>query len=91
MRIKDLIKSDAGFQYIIDSMDLQSAAGRRGMLNTEFSNDATFLETEWNRVAEAVRATGDIPNRRYYIDLRHCLMCLHDLSGTFASLASHTP
>ncbi len=91
MRIKELIKGDAGFQYIIDEMDIQSAAGRRGMLNTEFSNDATSLETEWNRVAEAVRATNDIPNRRYYIDLRHCLMCLHDLSGTFAALASHTP
>ena len=91
MRIKELIKNDAGFLYIIDNMDLQSAAGRRGMLNAEFSTDPEFLETEWNRVGEAVRATNDIPNRRYYIDLRHCLMCLHDLSGTFASLASHTP
>lgn len=91
MRIKDLIKQDAGFQYIIDSLDLQSAAGRNHTLNTEFCNDPATLETEWNRVAEAVRATGDIPNRRFYIDLRHCLMCLHDLSGTFASLANHTP
>ena len=91
MKIKELIKSDAGFQYIIDELDLQSAAGRHGMLNTEFSNDSTFLEVEWDRVSEAIRATNDIPNRRYYIDLRHCLMCLHDLSGTFASLASHTP
>ena len=91
MRIKDLIKSDAGFQYIIDSLDLQSAAGRRHMLNTEFINDSTVLETEWDHVAEAIRATNDIPKRRYYIDLRHCLMCLHDLSGTFASLANHTP
>ena len=91
MKVKELIKNDAGFQYIIDSMDLQSAAGRRHMLNTEFCNDPSALETEWNRVAEAVRATNDIPNRRYYIDLRHCLMCLHDLSGTFASLANHTP
>ncbi len=91
MRIKELIKNDAGFQYIIDSLDLQSAAGRRGMLNTEFCNDPATLETEWNRLSEAIRATNDIPNRRYYIDLRHCLMCLHDLSGTFASLASHTP
>ena len=91
MKIKELIKNDAGFQYIIDNMDIQSSAGRRGMLNAEFSNDTSFLEAEWDRVSEAVRATNDIPNRRYYIDLRHCLMCLHDLSGTFSSLASHTP
>lgn len=91
MKIKELIKNDAGFQYIIDNMDLQSAAGRRGMLNAEFVNNPAALEAEWDRVAEAIRATNDIPNRRYYIDLRHCLMCLHDLSGTFASLANHTP
>ena len=91
MKIKELIKNDAGFQYIIDNMDLQSAAGRRGMLNAEFVNNPAALEEEWDRVAEAIRATNDIPNRRYYIDLRHCLMCLHDLSGTFASLANHTP
>ena len=91
MKIKELIKNDAGFQYIIDSMDLMSAAGRRSMLNTEFCNDPAALESEWDRLAEAIRVTNDIPNRRYYIDLRHCLMCLHDLSGTFASLASHTP
>ena len=91
MKIKELIKNDAGFQYIIDNMDLQSAAGRRGMLNAELVNNPTALEEEWDRVAEAIRATNDIPNRRYYIDLRHCLMCLHDLSGTFASLANHTP
>lgn len=91
MRIKELIKSDAGFQYIIDSLDLQSSAGRNHMLNTDFCNNRDSLEAEWNRLAEAVRATNDIPNRRFYIDLRHCLMCLHDLSGTFASLANHTP
>lgn len=91
MKIKELIKNDAGFQYIIDNMDLQSAAGRRGMLNAEFVNNPAALEAEWDRVTEAIRATNDIPNRRYYIDLRHCLMCLHDLSGTFASLANHTP
>lgn len=91
MRIKELIKNDAGFLFIIDSLDIQSAAGRRHMLNTEFSNDPTVLETEWSRLAEAIRATNDIDNRRYYIDLRHCLMCLHDLSGTFTSLANRTP
>lgn len=91
MKIKDLIKNDAGFQYIIDSMDLMSAAGRNAMLNGTFCSDGATLEAEWDRLAEAIRATNDIPNRRYYIDLRHCLMCLHDLGGTFSSLANHMP
>ena len=73
MKIKELLKSDAGFQYIIDSMDLMSAAGRRAMLNATFCTSAADLEAEWNRLEEAIRATNDIPNRRYYIDLRHCL------------------
>ena len=91
MKIKELIKNDAGFQYIIDSMDFMSASGRRRMLDAPFCNDATELESEWDHLEEAIRATNDIPNRRYYIDLRHCLMCLHDLTGTFTSLANHTP
>ena len=91
MRIKELIKGDAGFQYVIDSMELMSAAGRRKMLDTEFSTDATWLEAEWNRLDEAIGAVREYKYKKPYIDLRHCLMQLHDLKGTLASLANHTP
>lgn len=91
MKIKELIKQDAGFQYIIDSMEFMSAAGRRKALNTEFTTDADSLQTEWQRLALAVAATREFKFKKPYIDLRHCLMCLHDLQGTLASLANHTP
>ena len=91
MRIKDLIKSDAGFQYVIDSMELMSAAGRRAMLDTEFSTDAAWLEAEWNRLDEAIGAVREYKFKKPYIDLRHCLMQLHDLRGSLAALANHTP
>ncbi|MCR5588917.1 MAG: DNA mismatch repair protein MutS [Bacteroidales bacterium] len=91
MRIKELIKGDAGFQYVIDSMELMSAAGRRKMLDTEFSTDAAWLEAEWNRLDEAIGAVREYKYKKPYIDLRHCLMQLHDLKGTLASLANHTP
>ena len=91
MKIKELIKQDAGFQYIIDSMEFMSAAGRRKALNTEFSTDAESLRAEWQRLAKAVTATLEYKYKKPYIDLRHCLMCLHDLQGTLASLANHTP
>ena len=91
MKIKDLIKQDAGFQYIIDNMELMSSAGRRRMLNTEFSNDATALREEWQRLDRAIQATREFKYKKPYIDLRHCLMCLHDLQGTLSSLANHTP
>ena len=91
MKIKDLIKQDAGFQYIIDSMDFMSSAGRRRMLNTEFCNQTDALRTEWHRLDCAIHATLEFKYKKPYIDLRHCLMCLHDLQGTLASLSNHTP
>lgn len=91
MKIKDLIKQDAGFQYVIDNMEFMSAAGRRKALNTDFSTDVASLKDEWLRVDKAVAATREYKYKKPYIDLRHCLMCLHDLQGTLASLANHTP
>lgn len=90
MKIKELIKQDAGFQYIVDSMELMSSAGRRTMLNCEFCTDANDLESEWNRLQAAIDATQNADTKRSYTDLRHCLMQLHDLQGTLAALASHT-
>ena len=91
MKIKELIQGDAGFQYVIDSMELMSAAGRRKMLDTEWSTDTTWLEAEWNRLDKAIAAVHEYKYKKPYIDLRHCLMQLHDLHGTLASLANHTP
>ncbi len=91
MKIKDLIKQDAGMQYAVDSLELMSAAGRRALLDTEFSTDAHWLEAEWQRLDRAIQTTLTFKFKKPYIDLRHCLMQLHDLRSTLASLASHTP
>lgn len=91
MKIKDLIKQDAGLLYVVDNMEFMSSAGRRKMLNTEFCTDAAQLRAEWNRLGSAIDATAKFKYKKPYIDLRHCLMQLHDLQGTLASLANHTP
>lgn len=91
MKIKELIKQDAGFQYIIDSMELMSSAGRRVMLDTPLLTDGAELQAEWDRIDSVVGAAQQPENKRAYVDLRHCLMQLHDLQGTLASLANHTP
>jgi hypothetical protein len=91
MKIKELIKQDAGFQYATESMEFMSAAGRRKMLNTPFCTDADTLQAEWRRLRRAIQATEEYKFKKPYIDLRHCLMQLHDLQGTLASLANHTP
>lgn len=90
MKIKELIKGDPGFQYVIDSMEFMSSAGRRRTLDTLFSTDPDELEAEWHRLDEAIRATREYKYKKPYIDLRHCLMQLHDLQGTLTSLANHT-
>ena len=56
MKIKELIKNDVGFQYVVDNLELMSAAGRRKALNSEFSADADLLRTEWRRLAKAIAA-----------------------------------
>ena len=91
MKIKELIKQDPGFQYIIDNMEFMSSAGRRKMLDTEFLTDADALRDEWHRLDSAIQATNEYKYKKPYIDLRHCLMCLHDLQGTLTSLSNHTP
>lgn len=90
MKIKDLIKQDAGFQFVVDNMEFMSSAGRRKMLNVEFSADATLLRDEWQRLGCAVQATNEYKFKKPYIELRHCLMQLHDLQGTLLSLSNHT-
>lgn len=90
MKIKDLIKQDAGFQYVIDNMEFMSAAGRRKMQNAEFLTDPAALQAEWERLDRAMMAVKTYKFKKPYIDLRHCLMCLHDLQGTLGHLASHT-
>ena len=101
MKLKDLIKSNPGLQYVTDSLELMSSAGRRVMLNTDFVANAAELEAEWQRTALAINATpmqreecgccDSIDTGRAYTDLRHCLMQLHDLQGTIASLATRMP
>ena len=89
MKIKELIKLDPGFQYVIDNMELMSSAGRRKTLNTEFCTDASVLQAEWDRLEKAIQAIREYKYKKPYIELRHCLMQLHDLQGTLANLANH--
>lgn len=90
MKIRDLIKRDAGFQYVADSIECMSAAGRRVLLDTNFTTQPDLLEEEWQRLQHTIDATQMQPKPHAYIDLRHCFMQLHDLQGTLSALASHT-
>lgn len=90
MKIKELIKRDAGFLYVVDNMEFMSSAGRRMILNSDMMTDPKALTTEWDRLNRVIEASQNDDNKKAYTDLRHCLMQLHDLKGTLASLAAHT-
>lgn len=51
MTLKDKLTADPGFQYVVDSLELMSAAGRRRMLGQNFMTDATELNAELDRVS----------------------------------------
>lgn len=89
MKIKKLIKQDAGFQYVVDNLETMSSAGRRVMLDTPFVADATVLQAEWQRLEEAVQVLNDSSKTHAYNDLKHCFMQLHDLQSTLQSLGMH--
>ena len=91
MKIRDLIKHEAGFQYIIESMEFMSSAGRRRMLDSVFETRSDTLRDEWERLERAIAVTREYQQKKPYIDLRHCLMQLHDLHSTLTSLGNRTP
>ncbi len=106
MKLKDIVKINPAMQFVADSMELMSSAGRRAMMSADFTSVPQLLEDEWVRLEQAIRATKsnatpadrnecccdtDTNTGRAYTDLRHCLMQLHDLQGTLLSLKNRTP
>ncbi|MCR4659096.1 MAG: DNA mismatch repair protein MutS [Bacteroidales bacterium] len=90
MTVKDKIKSDPGFQYVIDNIDLMSSVGRRVMLNMPWLCSANAIEARLNDLEAAIAITQRPDTKHSYNDLRHRLMELHDIQGTLNSLSRHT-
>ena len=86
MVLKDKLTAEPGFQYVIDQMELMSAAGRRCMLQQPLLADARLLAAEYDRVERvAVCLRRDECNRAVAV-VRHQLMQMHDLQGSLQNL-----
>ena len=59
MTLKDKLTAEPGFQYVVDSLELMSAAGRRRMLSQGFLTDADSLNAELDRVGRIVSCLSD--------------------------------
>ena len=86
MILKDKLTSDAGFQYVIDQLELMSASGRRRLLQQPWLTDAAQLNAEYERISRLQALLADTPHKAVTV-IRHQLMQLHDLRGTLQNIA----
>ncbi len=89
MKLKTKIKEVPGLQYVADSIEVMSAAGRRRMLEQDFLTDAQQLSLEQNIVASVRQVLQTPALNAHLIHLRHQLMQLHDIHSTIQNLSSH--
>ena len=86
MTIKAKLKSEPGFHYIIDAMELMSAPGRRRMLQQPFLTDIASLNREYEYTAQVIECLKDDSLIRPVATIRHQLMQIHELQGTLQNL-----
>ncbi|MBR1643912.1 MAG: hypothetical protein IJ684_00870 [Bacteroidales bacterium] len=90
MQLKDKLKQDAGLQYVVEALEVMSAAGRRTLLEQPWLTDVAALEQEASNVELTVRLMREPANKMPFVEMRHQMMELHDLRGTVSALAHHT-
>lgn len=89
MTLKDKLKDDAGFAYVIDELEIMSTAGRMRLMEQPWLRDSKELQQEWDNTATVVAAFANAENKRQVTELRHQMMELQDLRGTLRNLQSH--
>ncbi len=90
MLLRDKLKSDPGFQYIVDSLNLISAAGRRALLDMPFLTDVESVNAELDNLESVIAVVSNAVNLHTVSEIKHHLMCLHDSQGTVCNLSQHS-
>lgn len=90
MLLRDKLQSDPGFQYIIDALNLISAAGRRALLDFPFLTTPEAVNAELDNLETVIGVVSVTENLHTVSEIKHHLMCLHDSQGTVANLAQHS-
>lgn len=90
MLLRDKLHSDPGFQYIIDSLNLISAAGRRALLDFPFLTTPEAVNAELDNLEAVIGVVSVTENLHTVSEIKHHLMCLHDSQGTVANLSQHS-
>ena len=90
MLLRDKLQSDPGFQYIIDALNLISAAGRRALLDFPFLTTPEAVNAELDNLETVIGVVSVTDNLHTVSEIKHHLMCLHDSQGTVANLSQHS-
>lgn len=90
MLLRDKLHSDPGFQYIIDALNLISAAGRRALLDFPFLTTPEAVNAELDNLETVIGVVSVTENLHTVSEIKHHLMCLHDSQGTVANLSQHS-
>lgn len=90
MTLQSKIKEVPGLQYVTDSMELMSTAGRRRMLEQIFMTSPEDLRQEQILVSAMRSRLMNESLTQAVTHLRHQLMQLHDIKTTLHNLQTHT-
>lgn len=87
MKLKELIHTDCGLRYIVDSLEIQSGVARRMLLDTEWMMHEEGIRAEYASLASAVEALREVDHQPI-TTLQFRLAGLKDLRTTLANLAA---
>lgn len=86
MILKNKLKEEPGFQYVVDNLDLMSGVGRHRLLAQPWLTNADELDRELDRVEQMLHLLQQEDNSRNIVVIRHKLMGLHDIATSLGNL-----
>lgn len=87
--LKNILKDDPAFQYVVDDLELMSPVGQQRLLNAPWITERAAIEAEYDRIDRAIALLSNADAAPSVNVVRHQLMQLHDIKGTLSSLKSH--
>lgn len=89
MTLKEKIKENAGFQYVVEHLEILSSATRRMLNDTTMMHAPQAIDLELSKIEQLCAILTDSRHAKIVTEVRHAFMQLHDSSSTLQHIASH--
>ena len=86
--LRNIVSTNSGMRFMVENLDICSAAGRRMLLSQEMFTNAQQIENELEKLAFFVEVVKQEQLAMPVESIRHDLQQLHDIQGTLANLAA---